>query len=63
MDGKTRNTIVGKLILGAVISGGMGFLLAILLSEPWHSYKGMIISYAIGGFCVAWWLIFQRKKR
>ena len=45
MDDKTKNKIGGTIITGALISGGMGFLVAIFLSEPWHSYIGMIIRH------------------
>ena len=56
MDDKTKNKIGGTIITGALISGGMGFLVAIFLSEPWHSYIGMIIGFAIGGAGCSWGL-------
>ena len=59
MDDKTKNKIGGTIITGALISGGMGFLVAIFLSEPWHSYIGMIISFAIGGAGCSWGLILR----
>ena len=62
MGDKTRNTIVGTIITGGLISGGMGFLVAIFMIEPWHSYIGMIIGFAIGGAGCAWCLI-QRKRK
>ena len=62
MDDKTRNKIVGTIITGALISGSMGFLIAIFMSEPWHSYIGMIIGFAIGGAGCAFWLMRRRMK-
>jgi len=49
--------------VGALISGGIGFLVAIFMSEPWHSYIGMIIGFAIGGAGCSWWLISRRIRR
>jgi len=63
MDDKTKNKIGGTIITGALISGGMGFLIAIFLSEPWHSYIGMIIGFAIGGAGCSWWLMSRRKRK
>ena len=63
MDDKTRNKIVGTIITGALISGSMGFLIAILMSEPWHSYIGMIIGFAIGGAGCSFWLMSRRKRK
>ena len=62
MDDKTRNKIVGAIFTGALISGSMGFLIAILMSEPWHSYIGMIIGFAIGGAGCSFWLMSRRMK-
>ena len=63
MDDKTKNKIAGTIITGALISGGMGFLVAIFLSEPWHSYIGMIIGFAIGGGGCSMWLMSRRKRK
>ena len=63
MDDNTKNKIVGNIIVGGLISGGMGFLVAIFLSEPWHSYIGMIIGFAIGGAGCAWGLMSRRKRK
>jgi F0F1-type ATP synthase assembly protein I len=63
MDDKTKNKIGGAIITGALISGGMGFLTAIFMSEPWHSYIGMIIGFAIGGAGCSFWLIGLAIKR
>jgi F0F1-type ATP synthase assembly protein I len=63
MDDKTRSKIVGNIIVGALISGGIGFLVAIFMSEPWHSYIGMIIGFVIGGAGCSWWLISRRIRR
>ncbi len=62
MDDKTRSKIVGNIIVGALISGGIGFLVAIFMSEPWHSYIGMIIGFAIGGAGCATWLMLRKRK-
>ena len=63
MDDNTKNKIVGNIIVGGLISGGMGFLVAIFLSEPRHSYIGMIIGFAIGGAGCSWWLESRRKRK
>ena len=63
MDDKTKSKIVGNIIVGALISGGIGFLVAIFMSEPWHSYIGMIIGFVIGGAGCSWWLISRRIRR
>ena len=63
MDDKPRNNLVGNIIAGALISGGMGFLIAIFMNEPWHSYIGMIIGFAIGGAGCSWWLMSRRKRK
>ena len=62
MDDKTKNKIVGNIIVGALISGGMGFLLAIFMPAPWHSYTVMIIGFAIGGAGCTFWLVSRRLK-
>jgi F0F1-type ATP synthase assembly protein I len=62
MDDKTKNK-VGEIITGGLISGGMGFLIAIFMSEPWHSYIGMIIGFAIGGAGFSIWLMSRRKRK
>ena len=62
MNDKIRNIIVGTIITGAFMSGGMGFLVAIFMSEPWHSYMGMIIGFAIGGAGFASWLILRKRR-
>ena len=57
-------TIIIKVVLtGALIFGGIGFLLAIFLGEPWHSYMGMIIGFAIGGAGITAWLRQILRKR
>ena len=63
MADKTKNKIIGNIIVGGLISGFMGFLIAIFLSEPWYSYIGMIIGFAIGGAGCAWWLMNLRKRK
>ena len=63
MDDKTKNKIVGTIITGGLISGGMGFLIAIFMIEPWHSYIGMIIGFAIGGGGCSMSLMSRRKRR
>ena len=63
MDDKTKNQIGGTIITGALISGGMGFLLAIFMPAPWHSYIGMIIGFAIGGGGFSFWLISRRLRK
>jgi hypothetical protein len=63
MDDKPKNKIGGTIITGALIFGGIGFLLAIFLDEPWHSYIGMIIGFAIGGAGIAVWLRHILRKR
>ena len=63
MDDKTRSKIVGNIIVGALISGGIGFLVAIFMSEPWHSYIGMIIGFAIGGAGCSFWLVSRRIRK
>jgi hypothetical protein len=62
MDDKTKNKIVGTIITGALISGGMGFLIAIFMPQPVGSYIGMIIGYAIGGASCGAWLILRKRK-
>ena len=62
MYDKTKNKIVGTVIAGALISGGMGFLVANFSSEPWHSNIGMIIGFAIGGAGCSMWLMSRRRK-
>ena len=62
MDDKTKNKIGGAIITGGLISGVMGFLVAIFMSEPWHSYMGMIIGFAIGGAGFASWLILRKRR-
>ncbi|SVB38422.1 uncharacterized protein METZ01_LOCUS191276 [marine metagenome] len=63
MDDKTKSKIVGNIIVGALISGGIGFLVAIFMSEPWHSYIGMIIGFAIGGAGCSMWLMSRKKRK
>jgi len=63
MDDKTKSKIVGNIIVGALISGGIGFLVAIFMSEPWHSYIGMIIGFAIGGDGCSFWLTSRREQK
>jgi len=63
MDDKTKNKIVGTIISGGLISGFMGFVVAIFLSEPWYSYIGMIFGFAIGGSGCSWWLMSLRKRK
>ena len=63
MDDKTKNKIVGTIITGALISGGVGFLIAIIMIEPWHSYIGMIIGFAIGGAGCSFWLLSREKRK
>ena len=63
MDDKTKNKIGGTIITGGLISGGMGFLIAIFMSEPWHSYIGMIIGFSIGGAGFSMWLMSRRKRK
>ena len=63
MDDKPKNKIGGTIITGALIFGGIGFLLAIFLDEPWHSYIGMIIGFATGGADCSWWLMSRRKRK
>ena len=63
MDDKTKNKIIGTIITGSLISGGIGFLVAIFMSEPWHSYIGMIIGFTIGGAGCSMWLMRLRKRK
>ena len=63
MDDKTKNKIVGNITVGALISGGIGFLVAIFMSEPWYSYIGMIIGFAIGGAGCSFWLVSRRIRK
>ena len=62
MDDKTKNKMVGNIIVGAFISGGMGLLVAIFMSEPWHSYIGMIIGFAMGRAGISMWFMNKKKK-
>ena len=57
MDDKAKNKIGGTIITGALISGGIGVLIAIFMHEPWHSHIGMIIGFAIGGACCSFVLV------
>ncbi|PKB68641.1 MAG: hypothetical protein BZY82_00220 [SAR202 cluster bacterium Io17-Chloro-G3] len=63
MDDNTQNKIVGNIIVGGLISGGIGFIIAIFMPQPWHSYIGMIIGFAIGGAGCSWWLMSRRKRK
>ena len=63
MDDKTRNKIVGNIIVGALISAGIGVLTAIFMPAPWHSYIGMIIGFAIGGAGCSFWLVSRRIRK
>ena len=63
IDDKTRNKIVGNIIVGALIFGMTGCLVAIFMNEPWHSYIGMIIGFAIGGAGCSFWVVGRRIGR
>ena len=63
MDDKTKNKIVGNIIVGGLISGGIGLIVAIFMPQPWHSHIGMIIGFAIGGAGCSWWLMSRRKRK
>jgi len=63
MDDKPNNKIVGTIMTGGLISGLMGFGVAIFLSEPWYSYIGMIFGFTIGGSGCSWWLTSLRKRK
>ena len=63
MDDKSKNKIGGNIMVGGLISGGMGLLVAIFMSEPWYTYIGMITGFAIGGGGCAWWLESRRIRK
>jgi F0F1-type ATP synthase assembly protein I len=63
MDGKTKNKIGRAITAGTLVSGGMGFLTAIFSSDPWYSYTGMIIGFAIGGAGFSFWVVMRRISK
>tara|TARA_B100001146_G_C15831656_1_gene285323 strand:+ start:174 stop:365 length:192 start_codon:yes stop_codon:yes gene_type:complete len=63
MDRKVKNKIGKSITTGTLVSGGMGFLTAISLSEPWYSYIGMVIGFAIGGAGCSFWLVMRRIRK
>ena len=58
-----KNKIVGNIIVGGLISGGIGLLVAIFMPQPWHSHIGMIIGFAIGGVGCSFWLVSRKLLR
>ena len=57
------NTRTKRLLIAALIFGGMGFFVGIFLSERWLFILGVIIVFAIGGAGWLMWLMSRRKGK
>ena len=63
MDNKTKNKISGTVSTVAFIVFGIAFLFAIFKGEPWDSYIGLIIGFAVSGAGCSMWLMSRRKRK